>query len=98
MPPAYVIVHLDVTDPEGYGKYTAQTPASVAAFGGEFLVRGGRSRDAEGTFPGSRHVVLRFPDFAAAEAWYDSPGYQELMKLRQANATGALTIVEGYEP
>lgn len=97
-PPGYVIGHMTVSDMEGYRTYTARVPATLAPFGGEFLVRGGAAIEPEGRQAGSRHVVIRFPSRAAAEAWYASPAYQEIIPLRQAYATGALTIVEGYAP
>jgi hypothetical protein len=31
-----------VTDPEQYKQYMAEAPAAIKAFGGEYLVRGGR--------------------------------------------------------
>lgn len=93
----YVIAHVTVSDMEGYKGYTSQVPATVAAHGGEFMVRGGAATDMEGTMPGERHVVLRFPDRAAAEGWYNSPEYQAIIPIRQANSTGALTIVDGYD-
>lgn len=96
--PGYVIVHLTVHDPDGYGTYTSQVPATLAPFGGEFLVRGGEAIEVEGTMPGARHVVLRFPSRTKAEDWYNSPAYQTILPLRLAHSTGALTIVSGYAP
>ncbi len=45
--PAYIIVQIEVTDPAGYDDYKKIVPASLAAYGGKFAVRGGRySSDA----------------------------------------------------
>lgn len=95
---AYVIGHMTVTSPEGYKEYTGQVPATLAAHGGEFIVRGGRATLLEGELPHARHVVIRFPDRAAAEAWYNSPGYQQIVPIRVAHSTGVLMIVDGYDP
>lgn len=94
----YVIAHVSVSDPDGYSGYTARTPDLVAAHGGEFIVRGGAFTVPEGDMPGERHVVIRFPDRAAAEGWYTSPEYQEVLKIRQANSTGTMMIIDGAEP
>lgn len=95
---AYVIGHVTVANPDGYAGYTTHVPATLAAYGGEFLVRGGRTTVLEGELPQNRHVVIRFPDRAAAEAWYNSPEYQEIIAIRHAHSTGVLMIVDGYDP
>lgn len=94
---AYVIGHMTVTSPEGYKDYAAQVPATLAAHGGQFLVRGGDATVVEGEMQQGRHVVIRFPDRAAAEAWYNSPEYQEIISIRFAHSNGVLMIVDGYD-
>ena len=93
---AYVIVHLTVTSPEGFADYANQVPATIAAHGGEYLVRGGHTSVLEGEMAQDRHVVLRFPDRAAAEGWYASPEYQEIISIRFAHSNGVAIIVDGY--
>ena len=41
---AYIVVQVDVTDPVRYEDYKRLVPASLAKYGGRFLVRGGTSR------------------------------------------------------
>lgn len=97
--PAYLIGNLTVTDPERYAEYRAQVPALLARHGGEFLVRGGAVTPKEGE--GFRRVVvIRFPDMAAAEAFYHGADYHgaeyaPLLALRRSAATGTLALVEG---
>jgi len=95
--PCYTIGHITVTNMEGYREYVAQVPAIIAKHGGEYLVRGGHATDIEGQMPGDRHVILRFPDRATAEGWYNSPEYQAILPLRLANSTGVMTIVDGFD-
>jgi uncharacterized protein (DUF1330 family) len=40
-------------------------------------------------------VLIQFPDFAAAKAWYDSPAYQAAAQHRYAGAKYRGFIVEG---
>ena len=40
---AYVIVEISVHDPQAYEEYKKMTPASIAAYGGRFIVRGGQT-------------------------------------------------------
>lgn len=91
----YVIAQITVTDPKSYPDYVAMVQPIVAKFGGEFLVRGGRSESHEGTPPGDRNVVIRFPSYDAARDWYHSPDYAEAKALRMSASTSVQTIVEG---
>ncbi|MCU0946148.1 MAG: DUF1330 domain-containing protein [Rubritepida sp.] len=92
--PAYLIGNITVTDPARYAEYRAQVPAVLAKHGGEFLVRGGAVTPKEGE-GFQRVVVIRFPDTAAAEAFYHGPDYAPLLALRLAASTGTLALVEG---
>ena len=96
MAKGYVIAHVDVKDAEGYKPYMAANPGIIAKFGGRFIVRGGRCEAVEGKHR-SRHVVIEFPDYEAALAFYRSPEYQENMKLRLAHADADTLIIEGYD-
>ncbi len=93
--PAYVIAQVDVKDPAAFKKYSAQVPDTLKPYGGEFLVRGGRTLPLEGPPPGQRVVVIRFDSFEKAQAWYSSPGYSALRPIRQRAAQARNFIVEG---
>jgi len=95
--PAYVIVETDITDPERYEQYKAATPATIAAGGGRFLVRGGELVVLEGDWQPSRLVVVEFPDLAAAKSWYESEVYQEAKKLREGAAHLRMVAVRGVD-
>ena len=92
----YTVGHITVTDMEGYKEYAAQVPATIAAHGGKYLVRGGECKDVEGSMGHDRHVVLEFPTREALEGWYNSPEYQKILKIRLANSEGVMTMVEGF--
>ncbi len=94
---AYVIAHVNVSNPQGYPDYACQVPASLEPFGGEFLVRGGETTVVEGDMPHGRHVVIRFPDRASAEAWYNSADYQRILAIRRANSQGVMLIADGFD-
>ena len=95
MPYGYVVAQITVTDPDAYPAYMAKVKPVIAKFGGEFLVRGGRSQSYEGTPPGERTVVVRFPSYDAALEWYHSEDYAEAKAMRMAASTSVQTIVEG---
>ena len=96
--PAYVIVEVEVTDPERYEQYRAATPATIAVAGGRFLVRGGDLTVLEGEWQPSRLVVLEFEDLAAAERWYESEAYQAAKRLREGGASMRMVAVQGVGP
>jgi len=91
----YVIAQITVTDPDVYSTYIAKVQPTIEAFGGAFLVRGGRSESHEGVPPGDRNVVIQFPSYDAAKEWYKSELYAEAKALRMSASTSVQTIVEG---
>ena len=96
MPKGYWIARVDVDNDEGYKPYAANNGAIFKKFGGRFVIRGGKFEAPEGK-PRSRNVVIEFPDYAAAQACYHSPEYQENLKIRQPHSTIELLIIEGYD-
>lgn len=95
---AYVIVQVDVKDPVRYEDYKAMVPASLAKFGGRFVVRGGQTHTMEGTWSPRRLVIVEFPSVEQAKAWWASPEYAEAKALRQATSESQLLIAEGASP
>ena len=93
--PAYVINDLAVTDPAGLEDYKKLSPATVAQYGGRFLVRGGALCVLEGTWQPQRLVIVEFPSVAQARAWIDSPEYAAPRRMRQAAAQSNIVVVEG---
>jgi uncharacterized protein (DUF1330 family) len=96
MAKGYWIACVDVKDPEGYKAYALANPAIFKKFGGRFVIRGGKQEVPEGKAR-SRHIVIEFPDFAAARACYDSPEYQENIKRRLPHAAADIIIIDGYD-
>jgi uncharacterized protein (DUF1330 family) len=94
--PAYVIVDMKITDPEQYKGYMAAAPAAVKAFGGEYLVRGGRFEVMEGNWTPARVAMLRFPSFDQAKAFYDDAQYRAARAQREgATEFFNMVLVEG---
>jgi uncharacterized protein (DUF1330 family) len=93
--PAYLIADIEVTDPTRYEEYKGLAAASVAEFGGTYVVRGGAAETLEGNWIPARVVVLRFPSLDQARAWWDSDRYAPAKALRHAAATSRMILVEG---
>jgi uncharacterized protein (DUF1330 family) len=92
---AYVMAEVEVTNPDGYKEYTAVVPATIAQYGGRFLVRGGPAEALEGEWPKLRRVIIEFPSADAAREWFASPEYEKPKAMRKANSKGRLLLLEG---
>ena len=93
--PAYLFANVEVTDPAGYEQYRQRVTATIEAFGGRYLVRGGATEVLEGHWTPKRVVILEFADMARLKAWYQSTEYKPLIELRQKTTTSTLVAVEG---
>ena len=92
---AYVIAEIDVHDPASYDNYGGGVPASLAKYGGRFLVRGGAIESKEGGWQPSRLVVIEFSSMDKAREWYNSPEHQAILPIRQKAANSKVVFVEG---
>jgi|SRR5947208_733613 len=92
---AYALALVDVNDPAAFAAYAAGAPATVAAFGGRYLVRGGNKQVLEGSLPPGRLLVVEFPSAEQAKAWYDSKEYQAIRPIRTGASKGTVLIAEG---
>jgi uncharacterized protein (DUF1330 family) len=92
---AYVVVNVEVLDPVHYQDYVKAVPATLAAYGGRFLVRGGKAETLEGTYQPRRFVIIEFESVERARAWWSSAEYAAPKALRQSIARTDLLIVEG---
>jgi uncharacterized protein (DUF1330 family) len=91
---AYVIYEAVVTDPEQYERYKTHAAASVAAAGGRYIARGGEIESFEGA-PPARIVILEFPSFDAATAWYRGEEYTQAKSLRATAGDARMFVVDG---
>jgi uncharacterized protein (DUF1330 family) len=92
--PAYIIaLRTSTTDPAElatYGKTVRATfPASLKA-----LAAYGKHETLEGP-PIEGAVLLEFPTYEEARAWYDSPSYQDARAHRLRGAEYQFVLVQG---
>jgi uncharacterized protein (DUF1330 family) len=94
--PAYVISDVkEIRDPAAFEAYRSRAAASIARYGGRYLVRGGSVERLEGDWSPHPIIVVEFPDIERARAWYRSPEYARALDVRD-NALGRnLILVEG---
>ncbi|WP_055603773.1 DUF1330 domain-containing protein [Streptomyces aureus] len=82
--------------------YMERVQSTLDPFGGRFLVHGAPAREVpEGDWPGAV-VIIGFPSYENARAWYDSAAYQALIPLRTRHMAGDILLIEGvadgYDP
>jgi len=92
---AYVIAEVDITDPALYEEYRRLVPATIAMYGGKYLVRGGAVETKEGGWTPKRLAVLEFASMDQARKWYHSPEYAPVLALRLKAARSKLLLAEG---
>ncbi|MGW8986022.1 DUF1330 domain-containing protein [Streptomyces parvus] len=78
-------------------EYLNRIQATLDPFHGRFVVHGPPAEVVEGTWPGSM-VLIEFPDLQTARAWYDSPAYQDIKRLRTDHIEGDLLLIDGVGP
>lgn len=93
--PVYLISDVTVRDPAAFETYRARAAASIQAFGGRYLVRGGELRVLEGQHHPSALVIVEFPDAATAKLWYASPEYAAALEVRDQALERSLILVDG---
>ena len=82
--PAYAVAHLrQVTMGPPTVEYLERIDATLAPFGGRFIVHGGDVEVLEGSWPGAL-IVIEFPDRGQVRAWYDSEAYREIVPCAPA--------------
>lgn len=92
----YLVNHLRIPGgiPNEQGlEYLSRVEATVAPYGGRWLAQGDPDV-VEGAWPGSV-VLMEFPDRTAAQAWYDSPEYRDIVQLRTGGAISDLVFIDG---
>ena len=92
--PGYIMMHAEVTDPEEYEQFKVAATKAVEDHGGRFLVRGGASTALEGDF-GSRVVLLEFPSYEDALAFYRSKAYRVAREIRLRCAEASVVAMDG---
>jgi uncharacterized protein (DUF1330 family) len=93
--PAYVVVDVEITDPQAYEKYKNLAPASLDGYGGSYVARGGHTEVLEGIWAPKRLVILKFESVDRAKQWLGSEEYRAAKEIRHRAATTSMVVVEG---
>lgn len=94
--PAYFVANVEVTDPDGFQEYAKGAPATVAKYGGRYLVRGGAIEVLEGDWAPKRLTIIEFESVARVKEWFNSPEYRPFKEIRKRTTVARLLSIEGY--
>jgi uncharacterized protein (DUF1330 family) len=92
---AYIIVDVKIHNTRAYEEYKKLTPASIEAYNGTFIVRGGATKTLEGDWEPGRIVIIEFPDIEKAMQWWNSTEYANAKLIRQGAATTKMILADG---
>jgi len=96
--PAYLIVDIDVKNPQEFEAYREALPGFIEKHGGKYLVRSVDHEVLEGDWVPTRLILFEFPDRASTDNFFKDPDYQPLKKLRHESASTNLVVADGFEP
>ncbi len=98
MTKGYILAEVEVTDAKLFEEYRQQVAATLHAFGGRFLIRGGDPVRLEGDHPLHRFVLLEFDSPERAREWYHSEQYQDILPLRLRSSRADVVLLNGATP
>nr|WP_033355204.1 DUF1330 domain-containing protein [Kitasatospora aureofaciens] len=76
-------------------EYLERIDDTLDAFGGRSVVHRGTFENPEGSWGPLGLILIEFPDYERARAWYDSPAYREILPLRTRHMVADVIIAEG---
>lgn len=91
---AYLIALAKVKDPEKLKEYAAGASPTIAAYGGEPIVRGAVKTVLAGEHDGDIVFVAKFDSVEDTKAWYNSPEYQKMIPARSQALDPTFVVIE----
>lgn len=86
---------LAIKDPVKMEIYRSRVFQTVEAYGGRYVVIGGKLDVVEGTWQPVYPVIIEFPSLEQAHRWYNSEEYRELKALRLESTDCHAVFIEG---
>jgi len=91
---AYVLVELDVHDPETYEKYVEAAAPIVRRHGGEYVLRSENITPVAGSQAPQRIVLIRFGSKREIRKCFTSRDYVSIKHLRENSTKSRAMIIE----
>lgn len=84
---AYFVVQATIKDEAGYQKYREAVVPFIWSFEGKLAARGAKVELLEGEHDTRPVVMFEFPSMESIHAFWNSPDYVPIKKLREGIAT-----------
>jgi len=92
---AYVLIDLEVTDPEAFKDYGKIAGPALKQYGGKLLAGAGTSQTLDGDWNPRQLSIGEFESVEQALRWYNSPEYAPAKELRLKAAKSRAIVVQG---
>ena len=94
----YILLDLEITDPEGFQEYLKLAGPTVKQYGGKVLVGGAVPVNLEGDWHPRLLSIGEFESVEQALRWYHSEEYAPAKELRLKVTKSKAIVVQGLEP
>lgn len=93
-----MVIEAEISDPNKFMAYAKAAAALVEEYGGEYIVRATPPLSLEGNWSESTKLVIsKWPNLREALAFWNSPEYAKIKKLRLGTAKVRVTLFEGVD-
>jgi uncharacterized protein (DUF1330 family) len=93
---AYVISEVsEIVDPAVMERYRALAEVTIKQYGGRYVIRGGAWESLEGDWALERTIVVEFPSWEQAKAWYRFREYAPALELSRLALKRKMLMVQG---
>ena len=92
---AYIISDVTAKNAEAFQICRTRAAASIARYGGRYLVRGGDVEQLEGSWSPRTIIIVEFPDIEQARVWYRSDEYAHALEVRDQALSRNLILLDG---
>ena len=94
----YVVVTIKkVLDIEAFRDYAVKVYPIIERYGGKYVAVDKTPDVKDGAWPYVRTVIVQYPNFAAAQRWYESAEYKEIIPIRKRAIEANIAIVRDPE-
>lgn len=93
--PAYMIINIDVRDPDKLLEYADGAMPVLAEYGAELLGATGDYDVEDGDWPRGRTAVIKFPSLEVAKTFWTSEAYKPWKEFRESFSEQDAILVEG---
>ena len=90
----YVVVTIrQIRDLEAFRDYAVRVAPIIERYGGKYVAVDKMPDVRSGEWPFVRTVIVAYPNYTAAQNWYNSPEYQQIIPIRMRAIDANIVMV-----